>query len=411
MPRALGHSSSVKVRASNTQGVKTMRAWLEQNGSRYDLFERSYAGSWMDWVRKDRTPVEIEFTVGKDRAPGLVAGKARLVVEAQANNLRGVRSTLATELPVVLGKPKIEPPKSPVFLRRGGSGVVVFRAGGDWSEAGVKVGSYVFPSYPSQGDANRRIAIFGYPPDLPRDATAVLYASNLAGDEVTEPFPHHVTAVEFRQREVKIADPFLERVVPAVEKPGDSQQGAMWERFARINSKIRRENDSVLAGLKTKSAAVPLWKGSFQLLPKSANQAQFADFRTYVYQGKELNREWHLGVDLASVKNAPVPAPNDGKVVFAGPLGIYGKCVVVDHGLRVQSVYGHMSQIDVKEGDTVTKGQKMGNTGMTGLAGGDHAHIGLLLNGVFVDPVEWSLPKWMDKSVMPAVADIAGAGR
>lgn len=66
-----------------------------------------------------------------------------------------------------------------------------------------------------------------------------------------------------------------------------------------------------------------------------------------------------------------------------------------------------MSQLDVKEGDTVTKGQKMGNTGMTGLAGGDHAHIGLLLNGVFVDPVEWSLPKWMEKSLMPAVASIA----
>lgn len=408
MPKAFGYASTVKVRASNPQGVGSMRAWVEQNGSKYELFERSYEGSWMDWVRKDRTPVEIEFAVGKDRAPGLVAGKARLVVEARANNLRGVRSTMVTELPVVLGKPKIEVPKSPVFLRRGGTGVIVFQAGGDWSEAGVKVGTYSFPSYPSQGDANRRIALFGYPPDVPRDATPVLYASNLAGDEVTEPFPHHVTAVEFRQREVKIADPFLARVVPAMETGGQAAQGALWERFARINSKVRRENDQFLAGLREKSGAAPLWKGAFQLLPKSANQAQFADFRTYLYDGKELNREWHLGVDMASVKNAPVPAPNDGKVVFAGLLGIYGKCVVIDHGLRVQSVYGHMSQIDVREGDTVTKGQKMGNTGMTGLAGGDHAHIGMLLNGVFVDPVEWSLPKWMDKSVMPAVADVSG---
>lgn len=406
MPKALGYASAVKVRASNPQGVKGISAWIEQNGSKYQLIEKNYPGGWMDWIRKDRPPVEIEFTVGKDRAPGLVAGKAKLIVEAQANNLRAVRSRLTQELPVVLGKPKLEVSKDPVFLRRGGTGVVVFRAGGDWSEAGVKVGNYVFPSYPSQGDANRRIAIFGFPPEAPRETTPLIYASNLAGDEVTEPFPHHVTAVEFRQREVKIGDPFLARVVPAVEE-GSAGQGALWERFARINSKVRRENDNFLAGLKEKSGAAPLWKGAFQLLPKSANQAQFADFRTYSYDGKELNREWHLGVDLASVKNAPVPAPNDGKVVFAGTLGIYGKCVVIDHGLRVQSVYGHMSQLDVKEGDTVTKGQKMGNTGMTGLAGGDHAHIGLLLNGVFVDPVEWSLPKWMEKSLMPAVASIA----
>ncbi|BDC49569.1 peptidase M24 [Bryobacterales bacterium F-183] len=404
MPKALGYSSPVKIRAANPQGVRGIRAWVEQNGSRYDLIDKSYPGSMMDWVRKDRTPVEIEFTVGKDRAPGLAAGKAKLILEAEANNLRGVKSRLVQELPVVLGKPKIEVLKDPVFLRRGGTGVVVFRAGGDWSEAGVKVGTYVFPSYPSQGDANRRIALFGYPPDVPRDATPVLYATNLAGDEVTEPFPHHITAVEFREREVKIAEPFLERVVPAVDTSG---QGALWERFQRVNSKIRRENDSFLASLKEKSSAMPIWTGAFLLLPRSANQAQFADFRTYKYQGKELNREWHLGVDLASVKNAPVPAPNAGKVVFAGTLGIYGKCVVIDHGLRVQSVYGHMSQLDVKEGDVVSKGQKMGNTGMTGLAGGDHAHIGLLLNGVFVDPVEWSLPKWMDKSVTPAVSSIA----
>ena len=185
-----------------------------------------------------------------------------------------------------------------------------------------------------------------------------------------------------------------------------SSSGELWERFAKINSEMRRANDKFLQELNAKSNPTRLWKGSFQLLPKATNEARFADHRTYLYQGRELNREWHLGVDLASVKNAPLPAGNSGIVVFAGLLGIYGNCVVIDHGMGIQSVYGHLEKIDVREGQKVERGQTLGNTGMTGLAGGDHAHIGLQLHGVFVDPVEWSLPKWIDKTLMPLVSQI-----
>lgn len=405
VPKALGHASPIKARMSNPQGVSRVKAWIEQNGSRYELLDIRYPVSWRDWLQKGRAPVEPEFVAGKERAPGLVSGQARLILAAEANNLRGKETRWTRDLLVVLGKPQLQGEPKPVFVRRGGTGIVSFRVGGEWSEAGVKVGKYSFPSYGSAGDPNQRIALFGVPPDVDIEAhPPLLYAANLAGDEVTSSFRCSVTRVEFRERDIKLADPFLKRVTPALDPSGSGQ---LWERFARINAETRRANDRFLSSLAAKSAKKQLWKGSFQLLTKASNEARFADRRTYWYDGRELNREWHLGVDLASVRNAPLPAANNGTVLSAGMLGIYGNCIVIDHGLGVQTVYGHLSELSVKTGDTVTRGQIIGKTGMTGLAGGDHVHIGLLLNGVFVDPVEWSLAKWMDQSVNPLLSRIA----
>ena len=66
---------------------------------------------------------------------------------------------------------------------------------------------------------------------------------------------------------------------------------------------------------------------------------------------------------------------NTGNVVLAEKLGIYGNCIVVDHGYGLQSIYGHLSEIQVKPGDMVKKGQTMGRSGETGLAGGDVLHL------------------------------------
>ena len=77
-------------------------------------------------------------------------------------------------------------------------------------------------------------------------------------------------------------------------------------------------------------------------------------------------------------------------------LGIYGNCVILDHGMGVASLYGHLSSLDVKVGDAVTKGQVLGRSGMTGLAGGDHLHFTMLVGGRAVNPVEWWDSHWIE---------------
>jgi len=100
-----------------------------------------------------------------------------------------------------------------------------------------------------------------------------------------------------------------------------------------------------------------------------------------------------------------VLAANDGRVMHADFLGIYGNCVILDHGFGVQSLYGHLSSIDVKPGDTVHKGQALGRSGMTGLAGGDHLHFTMLVDGHPVNSVEWWDSHWIEDRVLRKIRE------
>jgi len=130
-------------------------------------------------------------------------------------------------------------------------------------------------------------------------------------------------------------------------------------------------------------------------LGNSQVEASFADHRTYLYKGKEVDQQTHLGFDLAVTSRVPIVAANAGTVLNASWLGIYGNCVIIDHGMGVQSLYGHMSSFDVNVGDKVSRGQTIGRSGMTGLAGGDHLHFTMLVGGRMVNPVEWWDRHWI----------------
>ena len=145
-----------------------------------------------------------------------------------------------------------------------------------------------------------------------------------------------------------------------------------------------------------------LWKGPF-VRPKTKNEAFFADHRAYTYNGKTVDVETHLGFDLADRKHMPIVAPNSGKVIWADRLGIYGNCIVVDHGYGLQTIYGHLSQISVHEGDMVKRGQGMGTSGQTGMAGGDHIHFAMQLDGVQIDPKEWWDSHWIKDHIAKRV--------
>jgi murein DD-endopeptidase MepM/ murein hydrolase activator NlpD len=87
-------------------------------------------------------------------------------------------------------------------------------------------------------------------------------------------------------------------------------------------------------------------------------------------------------------------------VLHAGWLGIYGNCVIVDHGMGLQSLYAHLSSIDVRAGDSVSKDQQLGRSGSTGLAGGDHLHFTMLLNGRAITPVDWWSGQWVEDRIV-----------
>lgn len=400
-PRALGAATPMRVRWTNAHGARQVTVTVEQDGARTAVFTQAVAARRFAFARMAEAPGEAAFSITKAAIPGLKPGKATVTVEVASNDLRGQVARLSRELPVVLEKPRVTANEKPVLLRRGGTGAVIFTVGGGWSEAGLRVGRFVFPSWPSKGQPERRVCLFTFPPEVDVEERPVLYAKNAVGDEATVEMPFRLENVKFRERTLELGDRLMEKVLSELD-PGT--QGPAAERFTRINSAMRRANDARLAEMAARSGGKRRWEGEFQLLPRGKAEALFADSRTYKYEGKALNREWHLGIDMASVKNAPVPAANHGTVVHAGRLGIYGNCVVIDHGLGVLTVYGHMSALSVKEGDSVRRGQEIGRSGMTGLAGGDHLHLGVMVQGAFVDPVEWTYDYWQERALGAALA-------
>ncbi len=401
--KTVGVNTPVTVTVTNPHGVRRLSAYLQQGGTRYPLFEETATAQRFRWKRNE-TPRTVSFEAGKSKAPGLKEGKARLLVEAVSNDFRGATDAASADVDVVLSAPRVIPDDLQHYINQGGMELVTFAASGSWNEAGVRVGKYTFRSFPLPGKpADQRFAMFAYPWDLPADVKPVVYARNLAGTEATGQFWFKLFPKKFRVRDFDLSDALMEKLVTSVDPTGQLAPGPdLLSRFLKINGEMRRKNNQQMADLRFKTEEKILWNGPFVHYGKE--EADFADVRNYIYHGKKVDQQVHLGFDLSDVQNAPVTAANDGRVVYAADLGIYGNCIVVDHGYGLQSIYGHLRQIDVKPGDMVQKGRKMGIAGQTGLAGGVHVHFGMQLDGVQVNPREWWDEHWINDRILSKLA-------
>ncbi|HUD99220.1 MAG TPA: M23 family metallopeptidase [Bryobacteraceae bacterium] len=400
--KAIGAATPVNIDVSSTYGLRRFTALLEQNGARYTIFDQHHPAHRLLFLRRREAPHAISFPAGKQQASALRAGKATLIVEAQSNDFLGRTTTASSEVDVVLEPPRLVVDEEQHYINQGGSELVTFTVSGDWSDAGVKLGPNTFRSFPLPGrPKNERFSLFAFSWDLPVNTVPHVYARNAAGTEVTGRFWYKVFPKPFRTRDLEITDAFLDKVVNQID-PGGT--GDLLTRFLHINRELRKQNNQQLSDLRLKTEERVLWNGPFLQLANSQVEAHFADVRSYIYKGKKVDQQVHLGFDLAVTAHVPVLAANDGHVVWASDLGIYGNCIVLDHGYGLQSIYGHLSRIDVKVGDMLKKGQAMGHSGSTGLAGGDHLHFSMQVDGVQVNPVEWFDAHWIHDRILSKLA-------
>src|SRR4051794_31690496 len=392
--KAIGENTTVNVQASAAKGVKSFTASVSQNGQTRRVFEdksKSSAGT--------RT---FQFAAGRKQADFLKEGPARLIIEAKSNDLRGCTSTLEQEVQVVLRPPTIVPDGRQHYINQGGAELVTVDLGGNWTDAGVRAGQYSAGTFPMPGEADsssHRFSLFPFPWDLSPDTVPVAFARNDAGTEVTGTFWVKVFPKRFRESTIPLNDKNMGKVVGELDPSGT---GSLVDRFVRLNRQMRRENGQTVYNLRTNTEKKILWSGPF-IPVKGTRESFFADKRSYVYNGRKVDEQVHLGYDLAQTQNSPVKAANSGKVIYADRLGLYGNCVIIDHGYSLQSLYGHMSKLLVKVGDIIAKEQQIGISGATGMAFGDHVHFSMMIAGVQVDPKEWWDEHWIHDRILSKI--------
>lgn len=142
----------------------------------------------------------------------------------------------------------------------------------------------------------------------------------------------------------------------------------------KVVKRIMREQKEVSA-LYKKIVNERYWSGPFSLPIESEVTSRFGNKR--LFNGKMAS--FHQGLDLRARTPLPIRAPEGAKVVLAKDLWFTGNTVILDHGYGLFTIYAHLSKLEVKVGDRVTKGQEMGLSGMTGRASGPHLHWGAVL--------------------------------
>jgi hypothetical protein len=395
---------------------------LQQGAARYPLFSLPSPGQAV--VKQEAADrIRVTGALGKKAVPALQSGAARIAVFATRPVLFGLRTREAAasrDFQVILTPPRVSIVSTKHYINLGGAEFVVYRATPPEATSGVRVGDQFYPGFPASGagvagtDSSLKVAFFALLYDQDLTTPIELYAKDEAGNEAVATFDHKVFPKPFLKSRIDLTDAFLQKVVSEIlgNTPDFKAAGAGDDRlqaFLQINRALRKENADQIAALAARTQPALLWKGPFLQLVNSKVESKFADHRTYFYQGKEVDQQVHLGFDLAVTANVPVLAENDGVVLVAAYLGIYGNCVIIDHGLGVQSLYGHLSSFEVKAGDKVEKGRVIGKSGMTGLAGGDHLHFAMLVGGRPVSPVEWWDSHWIEDRVMRKLKE-AGLG-
>jgi hypothetical protein len=381
-----------------TDAPATVHVDFEQDGVRTTVFSGPVSGP-------------LSTTITRDSAAGLkiLSGQARVFVTASRRvwGIRTLRSEATAEFQVRLEKPRVSVVSTKHYINLGGSEMIVYRATPADVTSGVRVGDLEYPGYPAAGtavdgvtitDPDLRIAFFALRYDQDVNVPMKLFARDPAGQEATGEFDRLTFPKPFKRSTIPLDDRFMERVVPAI-LAGTTEinpTGSLIEKYVAINKDLRKLNNERIRSMRERTSPELLWNGVvFHPFTNTKVEAAFADFRTYVYDGKEVDKQVHLGFDLASFATTPIVAANRGKVLFAEELGIYGLCVIIDHGMGVQSLYGHLSSFAVQAGAMVEKDQEIGRSGVTGLAGGDHLHFTMLVNGEMVNPIEWWDAHWI----------------
>ena len=378
-------------------GLKSVVATLSVGGSDQALASEQYAQP----VRDKKIAVNVS------KLPGIKEGAAVLKVTARDAALwnwgKGNETVYQKNITIDVTPPTLELVADDRYINFGGVGAIVYRTSQDAVRTGVQVGSHFYPGFAGvvKDHPDYFFALFAHSYDVEPTVRPEIVATDKAGNARTMRLAYELKNVKYKKSTIAVSDSFFQNKVVPLLTDVSKRQGSVKDVFIAVDKGVRKQNEDKITEVTSKATPKILWEGAFAQLSNSKVEANFADARTYTYNGEPIDTAFHLGYDLSVTKHYPIEAANSGVVAFTGDLGLYGNAVILDHGLGLFTLYGHMSQIDVKVGDAIKKQQIIGKTGETGFAGGDHLHYGVYLDGVAILPVEWWDSKWIRDNIDP----------
>lgn len=403
----MGKKSNISLTVSDAKsGLRSIAVFLSQGQVKKQVLAKDFPK-----MKQNAAAGHVKESINVDidiKALGLKDGEATLTIEAVDFSMRrfmkGNLSQLIHKVTIDTQAPKINITHSERYIQPGGTGIVIYTVD-DSVKHGVVINGTFHPGFPLIDESEKKyISYFAMPYDAIKLDKSIIIAEDSAGNITEKPFAPIVKKPKQKHDRINVSDGFLSKKIPEFESYYPEMSGDNVEKYLYANSKIRAMNNKKIHDLCMQPGEKRHWSGRFIRMAGSS-KAGYADHRTYYYNGKAIDKQVHMGMDIASTKHAAVKAAGTGKVIYSDYLGIYGNMVILDHGQGVFSLYSHLSQSNVSPGDMLNKGDILGNTGISGMAGGDHLHFSMLVNGIFVTPKEWWDQHWIDVTIDGPVMD------
>jgi murein DD-endopeptidase MepM/ murein hydrolase activator NlpD len=401
---SIGKTQELSLSVSDEKsGIRRIWIGLIKDGKEVVLFKKDLPFAGL--IRGGIIHQESFKIVVEPVKMGITDGKAILRMVARDYSwrrwLQGNTTYLEKDVIIDTKPPEVDILSRAHNVNQGGSGLVIYRVSETCTESGVYVGDNFFPGYSGYfKDNNILMAFFALDYKQRPGVKIFVNATDFGGNNSKAGFQYYIKKRIFKKVPLEISYRFLNWKMPEFDADiSPDSKAPLVDKFLKVNREFRKDNNEQILKIVEKTDKKLYWGGVFLRLPNSARKASFADHRRYEYKGHVIDRQVHLGIDLASIAHSSIPASNKGKVIFVGHIGIYGKTIIIDHGFGLFSIYAHLSSFDVKMGKIVSKGEIIGHTGSTGLAGGDHLHFGMLVNKTFVNPVEWWDASWIKNNI------------
>lgn len=398
----LGKNAIFEIQARDDKsGIKSVRVVAIQGEKERVLYQKENPRTG---YRSPIGPQEERAKIAVDsKKLGLAEGPMQLVLEVTDFSMQrwfqGNKTLVTQNVTIDTEAPKIHILYRDLSATPGSTAIAIYRVDDRQATTGVQLNDRFNQGFPANSDhPDTYIAYYGIPYDVNAISELAIIATDKANNSTAVPISANFRTRNKSQDTINIGDNFLQRKVPEFRQYYPEMAGNMVEQYIYVNNAIRKKNGETIEQICQKSSPDRLWQGVFGRMAGS-ERAGFADYRSYMYKGKVIDHQVHLGIDIASIRRANVKAANSGIVAYADYLGIYGNMVILDHGQGVFSLYSHLSQIEVSEGAHVNKGEILGFTGTTGMAGGDHLHFSMLVHGLFVNPKEWWDKKWLQRNI------------